>query len=334
MRYYPLKGFRFFALIGSLTAAQLLSAQSTAAPPAGSSPGTTSQTTTSPIAPAPIPPSPPAAPAAASDTPAAKVRSTRSTVASISPAVDSSLLPAPPPVPRGTVTLMGGIIETVDPVRDQLVLKNFGGGHTRVLFDERTRIYMDGTPNGHLKDLRKGERIHLDTVPDGAGLFAKGIFLLRKSAVMESSGQVLSYKTSTGELTMTDTALAEPVKVRLLPGTVITHKSQPITAVNIGQGSLISVAFQMGPDGRATAQSISVLARRGDTFTFNGRVLHLDLSRRLAVLEDPDDRKTYEVYFDPNRLDRGDALREGSNVSMAATFDGSRYVANTLTIQP
>jgi hypothetical protein len=268
------------------------------------------------------------------ETPAAKVRATRSTVASASPVVDNSLLPAPPPLPRGKISLMGGIIETVDPVRDRLVLKNFGGGHTKVLFDQRTRIYVDGAPNGHLRDLRRGERIHLDAVPDGADLFAQGIFLLRKSAVMESSGQVLSYKAATGVLVMTDSALAEPVKVRLLPTTVISHKNQPISAANIGQGSLISVAFQMDPDGRATAHTISVVAKRGDVFTFSGRVLHLNVSRRLAVIEDPDDRKTYEIYFDPGRLQQGDSVHEGSNATISATFDGSRYVANTLTTRP
>jgi hypothetical protein len=219
-------------------------------------------------------------------------------------------------------------------VRDQLVLKNFGGGHTKVLVDERTRIYVDGTPNGHFRDLRRGERIHLDTIPDGTQVFAQGIFLLRKAAVMESSGQVLSYRSSTGELTMTDSALAEPVKVRLLPSTVISHRNQPISAANIGQGSLVSVAFQMDADGRATAHTISVLAKRGDEFTFSGRVLHLDISRRLAVLEDPDDRKTYEIYFDPGRLQSGDSLHEGSNASISATFDGRRYVANTVTMRP
>lgn len=331
MRNHPLNGFRFFALIGSLTAAQLLSAQSAASPPPGASPDAASQTTASPIAPTPAPAS---ATTSSPETPAAKVRATRSTVASASPAVDNSLLPAPLPVPKGTVTLMGGIIETVDPVRDQLVLKNFGGGHTRVLFDERTRIYVDGAPSGNFRDLRRGERIHLDTVPDGAKLFAQGIFLLRKAAVMESSGQVLSYKAGTGELTMTDSALAEPVKVRVLPNTVISHKNQTISAANIGQGSLINVAFQMGPDGRATARTISVVAKRGDIFTFSGRVLHLDIARRLAVLEDPDDRKTYEIYFDSGRLQAGDNLHEGSNASISATFDGSRYVANDVTMRP
>ncbi len=264
----------------------------------------------------------------------AKVRSTHSTVASVSPAVDNSLLPAPEPLPRGKVTLMGGVIETVDPVRDQLVLKNFGGGHTKVLFDERTRIYVDGTPNGHAHDLRRGERIHLDAIPDGTQLFAQGIFLLRKASVLESSGQVLSYKASTGEPTMTDSALAEPVKVRLLPTTVISHKNQPLSAANIGQGSLIAVSFQMDPDGRATARKISVLAKRDDVFTFSGRVLHLDLSRRLAVIEDPDDRRTYEIYYSPGRLLAGDNLREGSNATISATFDGSRYVADSVTIRP
>src|SRR5258708_26002523 len=110
---HPLNGFRLFALIGSLAAAHLLSAQTTASPPPGGVPGTASQTTTSPVAPTPAPASAaPSSPGTSSPgalvTPSAsaKVRSTHSTVASVSPAVDNSLLPAPEPLPTGKITLM------------------------------------------------------------------------------------------------------------------------------------------------------------------------------------------------------------------------------------
>src|SRR5438445_8913653 len=44
----------------------------------------------------------------------------------------------------GRSTVMGGEIQKVDLVRDQLALKVAGGHSINILFDERTQVYHDG----------------------------------------------------------------------------------------------------------------------------------------------------------------------------------------------
>ncbi len=65
-----------------------------------------------------------------------------------SPSVGVSALPAPP---AGKPTVIGGIIRSVDPVRDQMSLRVFGGKPMKMLFDVRTQVFRDGkrvSPHG------------------------------------------------------------------------------------------------------------------------------------------------------------------------------------------
>jgi hypothetical protein len=54
----------------------------------------------------------------------------------------------------------------------------------------------------------------------------------------------------------------------------------------------------------------------------------------LVVLEDPRDQKTYEIFFDPSNIQGSQSLHEGTNVTITAVFDGTRYVARGLIINP
>jgi hypothetical protein len=51
----------------------------------------------------------------------------------------------------------------------------------------------------------------------------------------------------------------------------------------------------------------------------------------LLVLEDPRDNKTYEINFDPSRVRLSRDVTVGSDVSVTADFDGTRYVATAIT---
>src|SRR6516162_5559206 len=63
-------------------------------------------------------------------------------------------LPSLPPIPRGKSTVLGGFIQNIDPVRDQLTLSVSGGKQRmKILFDERTQVYRDGA-RVKLGDLR------------------------------------------------------------------------------------------------------------------------------------------------------------------------------------
>jgi len=83
------------------------------------------------------------------------------------PQSDQLSIPAPavapeaknlPPIPTGKSTVIGGEIRSVDPVRDQVTLKVFGGNDTmKVLFDERN---SPTTRNGDCLSTRL-ERIRL-----------------------------------------------------------------------------------------------------------------------------------------------------------------------------
>src|SRR4051794_24471711 len=68
-----------------------------------------------------------------------------------------------PPVPKDGATLIGGIISKLDRVRDRLVVKPFGGGQLEISFDPRTKI-VRGEQNAGSRDLKVGERIHVETV--------------------------------------------------------------------------------------------------------------------------------------------------------------------------
>jgi hypothetical protein len=250
------------------------------------------------------------------------------------PVENVALLPSLPALPRGKTTVLGGTIYRLDSVRDQLTLKVFGGGRLKVLFDGRTRIYRNDLSAGHRRDLRDGERVHLDTVLDGTKVLARNIYILTQTPAGESYGQVVSYKPATGELIMTGSLSATTMKVQLVPGTAVLRHDQSISPGALRTGSLVSVTFFTLGDGRTVAHEISVLAEPGDVSEFAGRVTHLDLHAGLVVLEDPRDQKTYEIYFDLSVVPPGDRFREGANVIVLAGFNGTRYVANKLTVSP
>jgi len=47
---------------------------------------------------------------------------------------------------------------------------------------------------------------------------------------------------------------------------------------------------------------------------------------------DPRDEKSYQIVFDPTKFPTSQALHEGDNVRVAATYDGSRYVAYSIAL--
>lgn len=250
------------------------------------------------------------------------------------PGKDRVLLENLPPAKQDKLTLLGGTIDSVNHVRDELSLNTFGGGHIKVLFDERTLIYLDRMTIGHQRDLRHGQRIHLDAALDGTKVFAHNIYVLGQLPTIESHGQVESYQASTAELIMRDFSLQTTVRVHLLPGTVVRHNDRVVSPIELKPGSLIAVAFQPEGNGRVNASMISVAAQVGETFTFSGRVVHLDMRSQLVVLETLSDHKTYEIYLDSAHVPGADLLREGVGATITAKFEGTRYVASTLAINP
>jgi hypothetical protein len=248
---------------------------------------------------------------------------------SIDPA---SLFPELPAVPRKNATLVGGTLEKLDRVRDQVTVRVFGGGRTTVLFDTRTRVFR-GTKEGTIADLREGQRIYLDTILDGSTIFAKNIRLDAASALGESRGVIVKYRADQSELSIRDGIAPIPVNVRLNSSTQFVQGDRTVPASTLVSGALVDVIFTSQGNGHDTAQKISILALPGTRYVFSGQVVHIDLRTGLLVLNSSTDHKTYEIYLDPS-FPPDDNLQPGSMVTAVTNFQDSRYVTRNLTVQP
>lgn len=240
----------------------------------------------------------------------------------------ASLLPDLPPVPKAKVTLMGGTVSNLDRVRDQVKLNIFGGGKALVLFDPRTQIYV-GTKPGSITDLRPGQRVYLDTILDGSTVFARTIRISAAGATGQSQGTVS--RLSADQLTLRDGLSPADIQVRITSATKFTQAGHEVPASTLTQGSLVNLTFAPEDARHNAAREVQILALRGSRFTFVGEVVHIDLRNGLLVLNSPIDKKSYEIYMSPSAVP-DENLHTGSDVTVVATFEGSRYTADTIKI--
>jgi len=242
----------------------------------------------------------------------------------------ASLLPDLAPVPKAKTTLIGGTVERLDRVRDQVTVRAFGGGRVKILFDPRTKIYR-GKQEATVADLREGDRIYLDTILDGDTIFARSIRLKTAQAVGESQGTVVNYRSDRNELTIRDGLSPAPVRVRLSSSTRVLRGDQAVPASTLSEGCLVAVKFGSEGDGHDLAREISILALPGTRYTFAGQVVHLDLRSGLLVINSSADHKTYELYLDSS-IAPDENLHAGAAVTAVTSFEGSRYTVRSLTI--
>ncbi|MGA8621092.1 MAG: DUF5666 domain-containing protein [Candidatus Sulfotelmatobacter sp.] len=243
----------------------------------------------------------------------------------------ASLLPDLPSLPPAKASLIGGTIQKLDRVRNEITVQVFGGGKMKIFFDTRTHIYQ-GPDQGSTSDLRQGDRVYVDTILDGSAVFAKTIRLKTTASAGESQGIVTSYRSDKGELQIRDVLSPRPLKIRLTPQTHIVHGDRAASAGELVSGTLVSVKFGSQQDGRDVAREVSVLAVPGASFTFAGRITGLDLRLGLLVLTSSTDNKSYEIYFDPAVIPADDSLRQAADVTVLTRFEGNRYVARSLTV--
>jgi len=242
----------------------------------------------------------------------------------------ASLLPDLQALPTSKTSLIGGTVEKLDRVRDQITVQVFGGGKMKIYFDPRTHIYKDGN-EALTSDLRPGDRVYVDTILNGNNIFARNIRLKTNSAG-ESQGRIVSYRSDTGELVIRDALSPQPLKLHLTPQTRITADDHAVASSQLVPGALVDVKFSPQRDGHDVARDVSVLATPGASFTFAGRVTGLDLSAGLLTLLSDTDGKSYDIHLDPSTVAADDRLHQAAEVTVVAVFDGGRYLARSLTV--
>jgi hypothetical protein len=241
-------------------------------------------------------------------------------------------------LPQGKSTVIGGTISDVDPVADQLTLKVFGGRRMKILFDERTEVYRDGTKTS-LRDLHANDRASVETMLDGTTVFARSIHMLSKSPEGEAHGQILSYDPGSSVLTLNESLSRDSIRLQVPAGTAIVREGQ--TASVSGQagmsdlvkGALISANFVSDNKGQGVVSKIAILAIPGETLSFDGNVSFLDLRSNQFVVANTGNDQSYKISFDPAAFPETKNLHEGTSVKVTAEFDGSRYVARAITIR-
>jgi hypothetical protein len=241
-------------------------------------------------------------------------------------------------LPSGKITVMGGTVDRVDLINDQFTLKIFGAKPVKILFDERTRIYRDGKKTT-VAELRPNSRASVETMLDGTTVFARAIHMLSKAPQGETQGQVVSFDPTSRLLTVAEVLSREPIKLMVPAGTTFVRQGQAASASgtagagDLVKGTLIAATFTADNKGQGVASKIAILATPGSQITFAGDVTYLSLRAKEMAVLDAEDQQSYKLSFDPAKFPEARDLHEGSHVKVTAEFDGTRYVARSITLR-
>jgi hypothetical protein len=238
-----------------------------------------------------------------------------------------------PPVPRTTTTMVGGTISSVDRLRNRMTVHIFGGGHWRVNFDERTHIFHNGAETTQLA-LKKGERVYVDTQLDNNkhDIFARNIRVGVASLPADADGQIIAVDPKHNELTLRDALNSVPVRFAVDPETRISNGQTPAAFKDVKPGTLVHVRFAASSPNRGLAREVSIVAAPGSVFTFSGKVTFLDLHRGLLAVQNSTDDRNYEIHFSPDVVTDRSNLGVGRDVLVRATFEGTRYTAQSVNL--
>ena len=245
---------------------------------------------------------------------------------------DASNMLALPPLPKGKVSVVGGTVNKVDLVHDQLVIRVFGGKDLQLSVDPRSSLLQDNRPIT-LSQLRPGMSVSVDTLPDGRTLFAKTVRVNTSSNLAELRGQITSYDPA-GQIAMVhDELYPSDVKVRVVPHTKFTKDGKAIETRALRTGDLVRVVMSNAPQASEAADSIEIVAEPGNRFVFDGTLAAIDLRMHTMTILNKTDGAMHEIAIGPLDQETLRSLREGSEVSVEAQFDGTRYVARSLSVR-
>ena len=235
----------------------------------------------------------------------------------------------PPPMPKGRVTLIGGSVNKIDPIRDRMTLEPFGSHQKmNINFDDRTHIYRDGRETTYAS-IKRGDRVYADTMLDGSRVFARNIRVVTQLAAADASGQVAAYNPGTGLMTLRDQISTAPVTFTLAPDTAVKLRDGRVgNRADLKAESLVSVQFAPGPR-RGTAKQVQVIAQPGESFTFVGKITNVDLRTGMIGINNTTDNKIYDISVEPGKRDK-DLLKIGKDVTVVTTFTGRGYEAQSI----
>jgi len=227
----------------------------------------------------------------------------------------------------GKVGLVRGVLKRLDPIHDQLLIHAFGGHNIRIAFDARTQLLPENAGT-HLISLPAGSVVSVDTVIDNGRLFARSVRTGPSNAV-ELNGQVVRYDAAKSQLTLRDPRSPKSVSLRITSSTMVVNRGQPASPQALSPGMLVRVQFSSG---QSVANNVEILAERGNSFTFEGRIVAVDLRERVLALSDDFDQSVRELAIGSLNDASLRLLREGADVSIQAEFDGDRYNIRTVTL--
>jgi hypothetical protein len=241
-----------------------------------------------------------------------------------------------PPLPRGKSTILGGAIHDVDPVLDRFTLRVVGEKPIRILFDERTQVFLDGKKIP-LSDLRPASHASVQTTLDGVSIFALSVHILSKLQPGAYSGEIQSYSPSTGDLELAGGQGGEPIRFKISSDATFVRKGQSAFAASqsgpadLQKGTIVSIDFEPDGKGRGTITKVTVLAIPGSQFVFSGDLISLDMHTGIMVLLDPTNNQSYQIEFNSTSLASMPNVRPGQRVRVAAEYDGTHYMAHNVT---
>lgn len=229
----------------------------------------------------------------------------------------------------GKVSLVRGVLKQIDPIHNQLVVQTFGGGNLRIAFDGRTTLSPESA-GAHVTGIPAGSVVSVDTGLRDGKLFARSLRVGTSSAA-ELNGQIVEFDASRSRLTLRDPISPENIFVHVTPKTVVTQAGKSATIQALSPGALVKVAFSAADK---TAAQIEILAERGASFTFQGRILAVDLRSGTLSLSNDTDQSMRELAFGSLDGQSRNLLQEGNNVTIQAEFDGNRYSIRSVSLAP
>jgi hypothetical protein len=227
----------------------------------------------------------------------------------------------------GKVGLVRGVLKRLDPIHDQLLIHAFGGGDIRIAFDARTQVLPDSAVT-RVNSIPPGSVVSVDTVIDQGKLFARSVRTGASEAV-ELNGQVVRYDAAKSQLTLRDPMSPQNISLHITPGTMVANRGQSVSPQALSPGMLVRVQFS--PKQKA-ATNVEILAERGNSFTFAGRIVSVDLRSRVLALSNDSDQSIRELNIGSLDSAGMSLLREGEDVSVQAEYDGDRYNVRTVAL--